>query len=151
MDRAEKTVAIETMAEQFRKTPNVYVTDFRGLTANQVADLRRKVRVAGPFTVESLSPHRVLSTDDEQPASGGNGHRETADFATMIIDNLRKAGVQNTRKDERLKFERLDPFAGTWIHATGEYVDADGKTKRAASRLPTTIIRIRPPRRSRCT
>ncbi len=50
----------------------------------------------------------------------------------MIIENLRKAGVQNTKKDERLKFDRLDPFAGTWIHATGQYTDSDGKAKRVA-------------------
>ena len=39
----------------------------------------------------------------------------------MIIENLKKAGVQNTVKNERLKFDSLDPFAGTWIHATGSY------------------------------
>ena len=39
----------------------------------------------------------------------------------MILDNLRKAGIQNTRKEERLKFDSLEPFAGTWIHATGDY------------------------------
>src|SRR5690606_24364176 len=70
----------------------------------------RRIRVCGPFSVESLSPHRVLSTDEDR------GEREGSDFATMIIDNLRKAGVQNTRKNERLTFEQLDPFAGTWIH-----------------------------------
>lgn len=92
----------------------------------------KRVRVTGPFSVESLSPHRVLATDEELPTSEGNGHRETQDFATMIIDNLRKAGVQNTRKAERLTFEQLDPFAGTWIHATGEFADGKGKTKRVA-------------------
>ena len=50
----------------------------------------------------------------------------------MILDNLRKAGVQNTRKGERLTFDRLDPYAGTWLHAAGEYTDADGKTRRVA-------------------
>jgi adenine-specific DNA-methyltransferase len=49
--------------------------------------------------------------------------REHQDFTTMILDNLRKAGIQNTRKEERLKFDRLDPFAGTWLHATGDYAD----------------------------
>jgi len=92
----------------------------------------KRIRVTGPFSVESLSPHRVLATDEERPETEGNGQREKADFATMIIENLRKAGVQNTRKNERLQFERLDPFAGTWIHATGEYTDADGKAKRVA-------------------
>ena len=48
----------------------------------------------------------------------------------MILDNLRKAGIQNTRKDERLKFHRLDPFAGTWLHATGDYNDKDGMQHR---------------------
>ena len=50
----------------------------------------------------------------------------------MILDNLKKAGVQNTRKGERLTFDRLDPYAGAWLHAAGEYTDADGKTRRVA-------------------
>ncbi len=94
----------------------------------------KTVRVAGPFTVESLSPHRVLSTADENMDGTVTEQeaRRTQDFATMILDNLRKAGVQNTKKGERLKFDRLDPFAGAWVHATGEYTDADGKTRRVA-------------------
>jgi adenine-specific DNA-methyltransferase len=50
----------------------------------------------------------------------------------MIIENLKKAGVQNTFKNERLKFDRLEPYAGTWIHAAGEYTEKDSKTRRAA-------------------
>jgi adenine-specific DNA-methyltransferase len=50
----------------------------------------------------------------------------------MIIENLRKAGVQNTIKNERLKFDSLDPYAGKWIQAKGDYTDSDGKTKRVA-------------------
>jgi len=89
----------------------------------------KRVRVAGPFTVESLSPHRVLPTEagDVRPAD-----ESAADFTTMILDNLRKAGVQNTRKAERLTFNRLDPYAGTWLHAAGEYTDAAGKPRRVA-------------------
>src|SRR5271165_1402936 len=54
------------------------------------------------------------------------------DFATMVLDNLKKAGVQNTRKEERLTFDRLDPYAGVWLQATGEYTDTNGKTRRVA-------------------
>jgi len=98
---------------------------------------KKTVRVAGPFTVESLSPHRVLSPADDNcdgTVSEEEGRRQQ-DFATMILDNLRKAGVQNTKKNERLVFDRLDPFAGTWIQATGEYTDADGKLRRVAVSL----------------
>jgi adenine-specific DNA-methyltransferase len=92
----------------------------------------KRIRVTGPFTVESLSPHRVLS-DDEQPASEREPQMDAGpgQFETMILDNLRKAGVQNTVKNERLKFERLEPFAGVWVHASGDYIE-NGKSKRVA-------------------
>jgi len=94
----------------------------------------KRIRVTGPFTVESLSPHRVLATDEERPATEAEAQRSprAVPFETMILDNLRKAGVQNTRKQERLAFDRLDPYAGTWVHARGEYTDADRKLKRVA-------------------
>ncbi|MCB1764446.1 MAG: site-specific DNA-methyltransferase [Candidatus Competibacteraceae bacterium] len=97
----------------------------------------KRVRVTGPFTVESLSPHRVLSTDEERPASETTAKTESASgqFETMILDNLRKAGVQNTIKNERLKFDALEPFAGVWIHAAGEYAEKDGAVKRVAVSL----------------
>jgi adenine-specific DNA-methyltransferase len=95
----------------------------------------KTVRVSGPFTVESLSPHRVLSAADDN-ADGTVSRQEAMrqqDFTSMILDNLRKAGVQNTKKGERLKFDTLDPFSGAWLHAVGEYTDADGKkTRRVA-------------------
>jgi adenine-specific DNA-methyltransferase len=94
----------------------------------------KRIRVSGPFSVESLSPHRVLSTADEDQDSTVTEQEASKqqDFATMVLDNLKKAGVQNTRKEERLTFDRLDPYAGVWLHAAGEYTDADGKTRRVA-------------------
>jgi adenine-specific DNA-methyltransferase len=94
---------------------------------------KKRIRVSGPFTVESLSPHRILSTDEERPKSEKSpekisGHGQ---FETMILENLKKAGVQNTIKNERLKFDRLETFAGLYIHGEGEYTEG-GQTKRAA-------------------
>ena len=95
---------------------------------------RKRIRVAGPFTVESLSPHRVLSTDEEIPASEREGRESTGagQFEIMILENLKKAGVQNTIKNERLHFDRLETYAGTWIHAEGEYTEKDGTVRRVA-------------------
>jgi len=93
----------------------------------------KRIRVTGPFTVESLSPHRVLATDEERPATEREAAEATGpgQFEAMIIENLRKAGVQNTIKNERLKFDRLEPYAGLWAHAAGEYTES-GKRKRVA-------------------
>ena len=101
---------------------------------------KKTVRVSGPFTVESLSPHRTISVEEkiERSEVGRDGLKMKVigpdSFATMILDNLRKAGVQNTIKGERLKFDSLDRFAGEWIHATGDYSEKDG-THAAGRRL----------------
>jgi adenine-specific DNA-methyltransferase len=98
----------------------------------------KRVRVAGPFTVESLSPHRTISAEEKkQRAEVGKGGLKMRvigpdHFGHMVLENLRKAGVQNTRKGERLKFDGLDPYAGEWIHGQGRYTEADGTEKRAA-------------------
>jgi adenine-specific DNA-methyltransferase len=94
------------------------------------------IRVTGPLTVESLSPHRVLSTEDERPKGEGVSQQDAGDaqFETMIIENLRKAGVQGTTKGQRIKFERLELHAGQWIQAIGEYQE-NGKTNRVAVSL----------------
>ena len=90
--------------------------------------------MAGPLTVESLSPHRALSADDDRPATESEARREPAagQFETMILENLKKAGVQNTIKNERLIFDRLEPYPGTSLHAAGEYTEKGGKARRVA-------------------
>jgi adenine-specific DNA-methyltransferase len=78
----------------------------------------RKVRVAGRFTVESLSPHKTIAPD--RPASEEAAAQSDASvFERTILDNLLKAGVQNGRKKERLEFETLSPYAGAYIQAEG--------------------------------
>lgn len=90
--------------------------------------------MTGPFTVESLSPQRVLASEVELPESEQAAQREAnlGQFETMILENLKKAGVQNTKKNERLKFDRLEPYAGEWLHAEGEYTEKDGTVRRVA-------------------
>jgi adenine-specific DNA-methyltransferase len=98
---------------------------------------KKKVRVAGPFTVESLSPHRVLGVDEDDElldtvaeAAGEYGQ----DFATMILDNLRTAGVQQAHKEDRIQFIALEGWPGHYICAVGTYTEGNrenGKSKRA--------------------
>ena len=93
---------------------------------DQLYEDKKRLRVSGPFTVESLSPHRVLSTADENQDGTVTGQeaRQQQDFAGMILDNLKKADVQNTKKNERLTFDTLEPYAGTWLNAQGTYTES---------------------------
>ncbi len=88
------------------------------------------VRVSGPFTVESLSPHRIVDASEEVPASA-IGKQADGRFEQVILENLRSAGVQNTVKDQRLRFDTLEPWPGAYVNAVGEYTE-NGVVRRAA-------------------
>lgn len=92
----------------------------------------KRIRVTGPFTVESLSPHRVLSKDRETPKNQEQGGTGGGEFENMILDNLRRSGVKTTKKGEGIKFISLDPFAGTYIQGQGIFTDSDGSQRRVA-------------------
>jgi len=85
---------------------------------------KKRLRVTGPFTVESLSPHRTISQEDDQTDAEARAQGSSnVQFETTILENLKRAGVQNMVKEERLTFDRLEPYAGTWIHAEGDYTE----------------------------
>lgn len=93
----------------------------------------KKVRVAGPFTVESLSPHRVLGVDEHDElidsiADKKIGIGAKRDFPAMILDNLRTAGVQQANKQDRIAFTALTPWPGKYIGGEGRYVEGSGDT-----------------------
>jgi large subunit ribosomal protein L10 len=47
VNRTEKTTVVESLAERFRATPHVILADYKGMTAGQATELRRKIRVVG--------------------------------------------------------------------------------------------------------
>lgn len=95
-------------------------------------DDNSRVRVTGPFTVESLSPHRVLSPDEERPLREFTEEYDAGQFEQSILENLKKAGVQNTIRNERLVFDTLEPYAGRYLQGAGDFTEKDGNVKRVA-------------------
>ena len=101
-----------------------------------------KVRVAGPFTVESISPHRVLGVDENGDIIDGiaeakNGYGVGYDFGQVILENLKRSGVQQAHKEDRINFTSLTPWPGRLVCAEGGSVDEDddaptGPERRAA-------------------
>ena len=94
------------------------------------------VRVAGPFTVESLSPHRALpvGTDDEliDPICRNSDIQEKQDFVQIILENLKSSGVQQAHKDDKINFVSLSQWPGDLVCAEGRYVDENDSEVRAA-------------------
>ena len=97
----------------------------------------KKVRVAGPFTVESLSPHRVLAVDEndefiEEASDSGGDARDAANFVQVILDNLQTSGVQQADKGDKVAFSSVIAWPGERVCAEGRYLDSDSREKRAA-------------------
>ncbi len=106
---------------------------------------RNKVRVAGPFTVDSLSPHRLLGVDEndeliDNVAESKLGYGDkfdrssNQDFVTMILEHLKTSGVQQAHKDDRISFSGIIPWPGDLVCAEGTYYEGDedsGIQKRA--------------------
>ena len=104
-----------------------------------------KVRVAGPFTVESLSPHRVIPSDEyeageEVEAAEGARRRRSklpyeregeTDFSQVVLEHLRTAGVQQAHKQDRIGFTSLSPWPGEYVGAEGRFMEGVSE-KRAA-------------------
>ena len=98
----------------------------------------KKVRVAGPFTVESLSPHKVISVDEDgdlidgQAKPKGSG-RDEADFVQMILENLKTAGVQQAHKEDKISFSSIAPWPGYFVCAEGKYFEGGAKSEKRAA------------------
>jgi adenine-specific DNA-methyltransferase len=104
---------------------------------------KSRVRVAGPFTVESLSPHRVVPSSQSELIDGidaAEGRRKRKmpkgtdqlnDFTTMILDHLKTSGVQQAKRADRIEFTSIAGWPGTWIAADGRFMEGETE-KRAA-------------------
>ncbi|MGH8513903.1 MAG: site-specific DNA-methyltransferase, partial [Gammaproteobacteria bacterium] len=101
---------------------------------------KKIVRVAGPFTVESLSPHRMLGVDEndeliDRVAEPGTDYSAKQTFPQMILENLKTAGVQQAHKEDRITFTAFTPWPGDLVCAEGRYPEGGGESgteKRAA-------------------
>ncbi|MEL7640030.1 MAG: site-specific DNA-methyltransferase [Solidesulfovibrio sp.] len=123
-NRMEKSISVNAISEQLYDVPY---------------EDNKKVRVAGPFTVESLSPHRVLTVDENDELvdelAKPDQQTEAQDFAQMILENLKTAGVQQAHKEDKIVFSTLKPWPGHYVCAEGVYYEGEddsGIEKRAA-------------------
>ncbi len=111
-------------------------TEFEYLYDKPYSD-NKKVRVAGPFTVESLSPHRVLGVDENdelidphRPRGNGSGSEiePQQDFPQMILENLKTAGVQQAHKEDKIIFASLTPWPGDLVCGEGRYREGNAES-----------------------
>jgi len=104
---------------------------------------KARIRVAGPFTVESLSPHRVVPMDEDELLDESqkakkqkskkrkSGLSNEVDFVQVILENLRTAGVQQGAKEDRISFTHITPWAGEMVCAEGHFMEGENERRAA--------------------
>jgi adenine-specific DNA-methyltransferase len=94
------------------------------------------VRVAGPFTVESLSPHRILGVDENDELidplqSDALDLDAEQTFTETILENLKAAGVQQAHKEDRITFTSLTAWPGELVCGEGRYLEGEMERRAA--------------------
>lgn len=91
---------------------------------------KKRVRVAGPFTVESVAPTRALivnpdgtTTDPVAKIAKDVDYGNGESYVARMIEILRKTGVKQAKKSDRIKFNSVTAWAG------GRHIAAEGWTE----------------------
>lgn len=121
---------------QYKKVPHITL---KSLANDEPADEetlydqpredKKKLRVAGPFTVETLQNFEPVSPDeldDDLPSS-----ESSEQFESRIFEHLKSAGIKNGIKNENAVFTRVERRGSEYLHAEGFYPDAAGLERKA--------------------
>lgn len=96
---------------------------------DQPQEDKRKLRVSGPFTVETLQSFNVIS-----PNELDDRHDEAEDnrlFQERIFSHLETSGVRNGDQSQKALFHGMESVASPYLHARGYYTDSNGEERLA--------------------
>lgn len=94
---------------------------------DQPVEDKKRIRVSGPFTVETLQSYNVASPEsvDGRPDEA----EENRLFQERIFSHLQTSGIRNGDKSQRATFKQIEPVAHPFLHARGWYTDGDGEDR----------------------
>lgn len=118
----------------YKTVPHITMSSFTNdeipdeeILYDQPKEDKKKIRVAGPFTVETLQSFNVVNPDD----IGVEERNEAEEFQEQIFAHLKSSGIRNGAKNEQAIFYNLEPVANPYLNAKGYYKDAEGKERLA--------------------
>lgn len=88
---------------------------------------KKKLRVSGPFTVETLQNFEPISPEELDDEVRVN--EEEGAFEEVIKQHLLSAGIKNGRKDESVVFRSVELLSHSYLHAEGFYLNGVGEKK----------------------
>ncbi len=124
MSKTERQETVETLTEQLRTSPNLYVTDFSGLNVLRMTEFRRRLRAAGVRYVvvkntlaqRALAANSVTGLDDQLTGPTGlvlagqdpvAAAKVLSDFAREFEKPTIKGGLVDGRTVTPVQVKRL--------------------------------------------
>lgn len=94
---------------------------------DQPIEDKKRIRVSGPFTVETLQSYKVTSPEsiDDRPDEA----EENRLFQERIFAHLQTAGIRNGDKSQRATFHSVEAVSHQYLHAKGWYTDGEGEER----------------------
>lgn len=94
---------------------------------DQPIEDKKRIRVTGPFTVETLQSYNIVSPEsvDNRPDEA----EENRLFQERIFSHLTTAGIRNGDKTQRATFRAVEPVSHPYLHAKGWYTDGEGEER----------------------
>ena len=96
---------------------------------DQPLEDKKRMRVSGPFTVETLQNYNVLSPESLELHNTATD--ENRNFQELIFSHLQSGGIINGDKSQHAKFHSLEPTSNPYLNARGWYTDSDGAERLA--------------------
>ena len=94
---------------------------------DQPEENKRKIRVSGPFTVETLQSFNVTNPDEVDNST--DEAEENRLFQERIFSHLQTSGIRNGDKTQQAIFHGVEAVSDPFINAKGYYNDADGRER----------------------
>jgi adenine-specific DNA-methyltransferase len=96
---------------------------------DQPKEDKKRMRVSGPFTVETLQSYNVQSP--ESMSLTADEEEENRLFQERIFAHLQSSGVRNGDKTQQAIFHGMEPVPNPYLNARGYYKDKDGRERLA--------------------
>lgn len=88
---------------------------------------KKKLRVSGPFTVETLQNFEPIAPEElDRPVPDADAMEN---FEERIFEHMKSAGVKNGVRNEQAVFTRIDRLNSGYLHAEGFYDSKKGEKK----------------------
>ena len=141
MNREQKSAAIAEIASQIDESEAIFAVDYRGITVEQVAELRAKLREADATfkVVKNSLTERAADQAGAEPLKGYLAGPTALTFVRGDVAMAAKAVADYARATQLL------PFKGGMMD--GEELEIE--QIRSLSRLPSREVALRPARRHR--